>query len=77
MKILELQKKLEEMRIPDDAYSILKGGLPNEQLCLVKNDEKWEIYYSERGKKSGVSIFENEDNACDYFFEKLKKYSQI
>lgn len=31
MKILELQKKLEETRIPDDAYSILKGGLPNEQ----------------------------------------------
>lgn len=77
MKIYELEKRLEEIKVPKDSYSVLKGGLPNEQLCIIKNNNNWEVYYSERGRKSGVRFFEFEDTACDYFFEKLKKHSQI
>ena len=50
-------------------------GLPNEALCIT-NDEKWEVYYSERGRKSGLREFQNEEDACEYFLEKVKRYAQ-
>ena len=40
----------------------MTGGLPNEKLCIVKED-KWQVYYSERGNKSGLKIFETETEA--------------
>ena len=54
----------------------MKGGLPNEALCIT-NDEKWEVYYSERGRKSGLREFQNEEDACEYFLEKVKRYAQV
>lgn len=45
------------MQITDDAYSI------------VKDNEFWEIFYSEHGKKSPpVFRTKNESEACEYFF---------
>ena len=76
MKIEELEKKLIEINVPKDDYSILKGGLPNEQLCIVRTGENWEIYYSERGRKSGLKYFDDEESACEYFFKKLEKYGK-
>jgi hypothetical protein len=77
MKLSELERKLDEIKVPEEVYSLLKGGLPNEQMCIVKNIDNWEIYYSERGRKTGIKIFEDEDSACNYFFEKMKKYSRL
>lgn len=62
------------MDIPEDLYSIMTGGLPNEKLCIVKED-KWQVYYSERGRKSGLKTFETEAEACEYFFRKIKRYA--
>lgn len=76
MTIIELQNILNELKIPKDLYSIMKGGLPNEALCIT-NDEKWEVYYSERGRKSGLREFQNEEDACEYFLEKVKRYAQV
>ena len=72
----ELKSKLDEMGVSQDLYSIMIGGLPNERLCIVK-DEKWQVYYSERGKKVGQKFFETEEEACDYFLEKMKRYSTV
>lgn len=74
MKIKELEQKLLGINVPIDIYSILKGGLPNEQYCITKDGDNWEVYYSERGNKSGLKIFDDEDMACDYFYKKLAKY---
>jgi len=71
MKIKDLEKKLIERGIPSDAYSILKGELPNEQYCITQSAEGWEVYYSERGNKSGLKVFKNEEAACEYFFEEV------
>ena len=38
--------------------------------------KKWEVYYSERGEKSNVRIFDLESDACEYFLKKLKKYAK-
>lgn len=71
MKVIELEKILLEWSIPENLYSIMIGGLPNERLCLVKpSDEIWEVYYSERGRKSGVKLFKTEEEACEYFLKK-------
>ena len=74
MTIIELERVLLELGISEDLYSVMTGGLPNEKLCIVKED-KWQVYYSERGKKSGLKIFETETEACEYFLRKMKRYA--
>jgi len=69
---IELQRKLDSEGIRSDAYS-LNGGFPNEAFCLAKENGKWEIYYSERGNKSGLKIFDKEEEACQYFYDCLIK----
>lgn len=64
---------MDEIGVSQDLYSILTGGLPNEMLCIVK-EEMWQVYYSERGKKVGQKFFDTEE-ACEYFYEKLKRYA--
>lgn len=75
MTIIELKKMLNELRVPEDLYSIMVGGLPNEKLCIVK-ENTWQIYYSERGRKSGLKEFKTESQACEYFLEKMKRYAK-
>lgn len=76
MLVNELKDKLDEIGVPQGLYSIMIGGLPNERLCIVK-EEMWQVYYSERGKKAGQKFFETEEEACEYFYRKLKRYSTI
>lgn len=76
MKIKDLEQELIAINVPKDIYSILKGGLPNEQYCISKDGDNWEVYYSERGNKSGLIIFDNEDMACEYFYKKVTKYAK-
>ena len=72
MLIKELEKKIIADKIPLDLYS-LNGGLPNEKFCIEKIEEKWQTYYSERGLKSKIKIFNSEEDACKYFYELLSK----
>lgn len=72
MKKIQLAEKLKQMNIRKDSYS-LNGGLPNEAFCLNMHNNVWEVYYSERGSKSGLKIFYSEEEACEYFYEWLVK----
>ncbi|WP_273449546.1 hypothetical protein [Streptococcus ferus] len=77
MLVVELRNTLIEWKVPEELYSIMLGGLPNEKLCLTENPEnKWEVYYSERGRKTGLKIFNSEEEACEYFLKKLSRYRQ-
>ena len=75
MTVEQLEKDLEMMEIPQELYSIMVGGLPNEKLCIAKAD-KWQVYYSERGRKSGLNLFETESEACEFFWRKMKRYAR-
>ncbi|MEY2195380.1 hypothetical protein AB7942_21980 [Neobacillus sp. BF23-41] len=66
----ELNLLLINSNIPKDVYS-LKGGLPNEALCLNNEDGKWEVYYSERGVISQLKKFNSEEEACKYFYKEI------
>lgn len=74
MTVMELHDVLEQMGVSSNLYSIMTGGLPNEKLCIVK-ESKWQVYYSERGKKSGLKTFETETEACEFFIDRLKRYT--
>jgi len=71
VNIIELKSKLASLNIQHDAYS-LNGGLPNESYCIGKANGLWEVYYSERGSKSSLKTFQNEEDACQYFYNWLK-----
>lgn len=72
MNIAILKNKLDKAEIPSNSYE-LGGCLPNEAFCLSKNDDYWEVYYSERGCKSGLKVFSSESIACEYFYEIMLK----
>lgn len=74
MTIHELENKLAEKGVPENMYSLLISELPNEAYCLIKKDDGWEVYYSERGKKRSMKQFAGESEACEHMYEKLRKY---
>jgi len=70
MTIFELKAALVRERVRPDAYSFA-GGLPNESYCIAPCSDGWEVYYSERGGKTGRQIFRDESSACEYFLAQL------
>jgi hypothetical protein len=66
MTISELSIQLQKLQVRKDAYS-LDGGLHSEAYCLNHQAGCWEIYYSERGQKSGLQVFNSENDACQEF----------
>lgn len=71
MKKYDLKKILEEEGVSKSLYC-LDGGLPNEKLCLDYEGNKWVVYYSERGVRTGLECFINEDDACCYIYKLIK-----
>ncbi len=65
----ELEQKLIKEKVARDLYS-LDGGFPNEAYCLNHDHNRniWEVYYSERGQKTGLKSFNKEEEACEYFY---------
>lgn len=76
MTVDELEQELNKIGVSKDLYSLMIGGFPNEKLCIVK-EESWQVYYSERGHKTGLKTFDTEAEACEFFLRKMKRYSSI
>lgn len=72
MNLKILKNELDKLNIPQNAYC-LTGGLPNESYCIALNNNNWEVYYSERGNKFDLKLFENESSACEYFLSVMKR----
>lgn len=70
ININELKQSLEYHAIPIDSYS-LTGGLPNEAFCILGYGDSWEVYYSEKGQKSGLLVFNSENDACENMFQRI------
>jgi hypothetical protein len=45
-----------------DVHSI--GVDTDERYCLVRHQDLWHVYYSERGQRSNERIFTDEASAC-------------
>ncbi|MCL2810842.1 MAG: hypothetical protein FWD25_03020 [Clostridia bacterium] len=70
MNLSELEIEFARLDIPKIAYC-LQGGLPNESYCISQHNGKWEVYYSERGRKTALKVFINEEEACTYFLMRI------
>ena len=75
MNRAELKTILKKNHVPDFKYNLDGAGRDDERLCLIYANSIWQVYYSERGKKSGLKIFETETEACEYFLHKIKRYA--
>lgn len=42
--------------------------LPGESYCLEEKNNKWEVFYTERGSKFDIKEFSSETEACEYFY---------
>ena len=72
----ELEEVLLLNKVPKELYS-LSGGLPHESYCLEKEKNRWHVYYSERGIKTSVGYFENEEAACECLLKEIRKIVSI
>lgn len=70
MKYRELKQRLIDENISQYYYSFDKE-YPNEAFCIIKKDAIWQVYYSEKGNKTGLKEFFSEEEACDYFYDEL------
>ena len=70
---MNIKKLLKEAKIPE-RYYYLNTKLTGDKysrgdiLCISVNNNKWEVYYTERGSKFDVKEFDSETGACEYFF---------
>ncbi|WP_295456014.1 hypothetical protein [uncultured Thiodictyon sp.] len=72
MNLSQLLNIFRKQGVPDHFYSI--GGLGSgECYGIEKANEKWVIYYSERGVKKVLSIYSSEDAACQELFRHVAR----
>ena len=73
MNRTDVQRRLEAENVPAHLYS-LTGGFPNEAICLAFAGDSWQVYYSERGRKTGLQRFPDEATACDFLYQEVLRY---
>lgn len=72
MNIKELKLKLDELKVPNRYYSINGNNTPNTYI-LQRVYSYWECYYvDERGGQNDYHRFDNEHDACRYFWKILE-----
>jgi len=71
MKREELKEILDREDVNTHVYDLSGDWLPGEKLVMEREDDKWWVYYSERGIKSNPKELETEDDACAYMLEVL------
>lgn len=76
MDVAELERRLIELRVRPDAYS-LTGGRPSEAYVLARDADGYRTYYSERGQEVGVRRFPDEHAACTAFLEEILEVPHI
>lgn len=70
----QLKRFLDKEGIDPDAYS-LTGERRDDTYVLVQRGSKWIVYYSERGLKTGIQMFETEASACRHLMDLLLRDS--
>lgn len=81
MNINELKRKLEDLNVNPNSYS-LDGSLNNNSRILYHSYNEWHVFYYERGIRENERTFDSEEEACDYIYQGFlntieieKKYS--
>jgi hypothetical protein len=77
----KLEKKLIKLNVPQREFS-LKGDLMFDAINLIRNYNKWEVFYlDEKGNINDLIKFEDESSACEHiyslFIESKKIYESF
>ncbi len=73
MNTQELQKEIKKLGIPSHYYS-MNNNISADTYILNKVYNYWEFFYvDERGGRNDYRKFDNENDACMYLLEVLKK----
>ena len=72
MNMNQLLTIFHKQGVPDHFYSIGSLG-SGECYGIEKSNDKWVIYYSERGIKKEISIHSTEDAACQELFRHVAR----
>lgn len=70
MDKLELIDAFKKLNIPKSTYSI--DDVNNETLCLIMENGKWIIFYSEKGGRTDPEYFDDEESACIAFLYEVQ-----
>jgi hypothetical protein len=76
MNLLVLKKELISLNIPKESYCLTKE-IRDKSFCILKNRNKWEVFYAEDGSRLDVKIFDDENSACEYLLLVLKNKYKI
>ncbi len=69
----EFLKRMRKRRVPNYLFNIDGIGRDDERLCMIKENDKWNVYYLERGNKTTNLYFDSESEALEYMAEELSE----
>ena len=72
-----LEKKLKIAGSPAYIYNLTGQGRKDECLCLEKSQDKWFVYYLERGIRTTNEVFDSENAACQFLYDQLMDKKHI
>ena len=71
----ELKAFLKDHLVPEKLYKI--GGSHNRRICMMKNKEGWEVFFSDKKQKVGLTRYQDEGSACSAMKEELRKLMEL
>lgn len=78
MTIDELRHLLIQRNIKLEAVNLDAGDETGaEKYSIEKSGSVWEVYYAERGQKSGLKRFPDEDKACRHLLALLEDDTSV
>lgn len=66
-----LERLLDEEGIPFEWCVYGEKQENDQKTCIAPRAGKWVVYYSERGKESDVTPFEQEAEACQELYNRM------
>ncbi|MDA0911804.1 MAG: hypothetical protein O2809_09695 [Proteobacteria bacterium] len=67
-----LHSKLIGLEIPEISFSV-NGIKDGEAMCLVEQDDTWQVVYNSRGRIYVIDEFPSEEQACQFMYDELKR----
>jgi hypothetical protein len=63
-----LAHELQRLRVPVNVRRLgIPDAFPDGGWCIHQEGDVWLVYHSERGRRSGLSIFTNSFDAADFY----------
>ena len=72
MTVKELKKFFKEHLVPSRLYN-MKGGHHKNRICISREKNGWDVYFSEGKSRIGLMHFASESEACQRMKDEVRK----